>query len=72
MNEPTGSCFLCGRQRPPAASCQDWDGVIEALAVREPGRQHWERPQRVTMCKDCCIGRLEGHHCLWWGLCWRW
>jgi len=71
MKEPTGSCLLCGRQRLPITCCEDWDRIVKVVKVQKPGRQHWEGPQRIAMCKDCCIGQLEGHQCLWWDFCWR-
>ena len=63
-------CFLCGKHRNRAAWCEQWDRVGEFLQEREPGRLIWAKPERVAMCKDCCIGALEGHGCTWWGLCW--
>jgi len=69
MNDSAEMCFLCGRMR-PAARCEDWDSVAQVLEQRHSYRSLMERPQRLTMCKDCCIGALEGHRCVWWDLCW--
>jgi hypothetical protein len=64
-------CFLCSKRRDRAAWCEQWDRVAEFLQGREPGRLIWAEPKDMYMCKDCCIGALEGHRCIWWDLCWR-
>ena len=71
MNDSKQPCFLCGKQRTPAACCEDRDRVVKAIENVASANQLKQRPQRITMCKDCCIGLLEGHHCVWWDFCWR-
>jgi hypothetical protein len=67
-----GLCLLCRREaRRPTCRCERWERVEEVLAEREPGRLIWGRPRWPAVCKDCCIGALEGHRCVWWDLCWR-
>ena len=62
-------CFVCRRER-PAASCEAWERVEASFKGREPGRVMWGCPERLRVCKDCCIAALGGHRCKWWHLCW--
>jgi len=62
-------CFVCRRQQ-PVASCEVWERVKAWLKGREPRKMMWGRPQRLRVCKDCCIAALDGHGCPWWHLCW--
>ncbi len=70
MNDSAEKCHLCGRMR-PAARCEDWDSVAQVLEEQQSYQLLMGKPDRVSLCKDCCIGPLKGHHCAWWGLCWR-
>lgn len=63
-------CLLCSESRRPKASCEDWERIVAFLGQRDPARLPWRRPERVIVCKDCCIAALEGHRCPWWDLCW--
>jgi len=65
------ACFLCGKQRQRAVACSDGDRIERFLKKQCPDWQTPIPPDRVTICKDCCIGALAGHRCPWWRLCWR-
>ncbi|MBI4176332.1 MAG: hypothetical protein HY518_03945 [Candidatus Aenigmarchaeota archaeon] len=28
-------------------------------------------PKDARICKDCCIGKMNGHGCKWFGICWE-
>ena len=64
-------CFVCQGARHAVASCERWDRVEAHVRPREPGRVMWGRPERLQVCKDCCIGVLGGHRCVWWHMCWE-
>jgi len=65
-------CFVCGKGERPAASCEQWDDVVEAVRKGTPWRKlSFYKPEQVVLCKDCCISELDGHRCEWWRLCWR-
>ncbi len=64
-------CALCEKLQRPAASCER-PGAVEELLMKEASRRlPWPGYPRATVCKDCCIDALDGHHCVWWALCWR-
>lgn len=58
-----GWCFICGRVRPLAASCEEWERIERFFGERGRGRTLRERVGHVVLCKDCCIGPLAGHGC---------
>jgi len=64
-------CFLCRNVRERTAECQRREQIESLLQQGEPGRLMWPVPAAPTLCKGCCIARLAGHECEWWGLCWR-
>ena len=64
-------CYVCGKARHSTASCEQWERVEKLFAARQPGRLMWGRPRRLVACKDCCIGELDGHRCVWWRFCWQ-
>lgn len=66
-----GRCLLCQLGRETTASCEQDKKVLEVLERRQVRPLTLSRPQRVVVCKDCCIMALDGHGCLWWDLCWR-
>ena len=65
-----GHCRLCRLRRETTASCEQDKRVLEVLERRRGGPLTLSRPQRVVVCKDCCI-RTGGHGCRWWDLCWN-
>jgi len=66
-----GRCLLCRLGRETTAPCEQDKKVLEVLEGRHERPLTLSRPQRVVVCKDCCIMALGGHECLWWSLCWR-
>jgi hypothetical protein len=64
-------CTLCEKLQRPAASCERPEAVGKVLREKGSRRLPWPGHPRATVCKDCCIHALEGHHCVWWALCWR-
>ena len=69
MNGSVGPCLICCRSR-KATGCEDEERIGKALRERH-SRRHWPKPEQTVVCKDCCIGALDGHHCPWWGFCWK-
>jgi hypothetical protein len=67
----SGQCKVCGKVRPLMRKCEDRDRVIVALKRRRPERPAPCGDGQPGVCKDCCIGTLEGHRCIWWELCWE-
>ena len=53
------ACFLCARPR-RRICCEDGERVARFLEEREPTRAFSRLPRRMAVCKDCCIGALEG------------
>jgi len=65
----TQPCAMCGASGRVAAFCEQRETIWDMLWRRDltvPGEA-----RRPVLCKDCCIAELDGHHCAWWGLCWR-
>ena len=66
-----GRCLLCRQGQETTASCERDQRVLDVLERRQVMPLTLSRPQRVVVCKDCCIAALDGHRCPWWDLCWR-
>lgn len=64
-----GTCFVCERSR-RTAWCEQRRRIFKHLEEAHPLRNPWCTPRLAAVCKDCCIGGLDGHHCPWWDLCW--
>ncbi len=64
-------CTVCKKFKRPAASCERPEAVEKVLTRKASRRLRWPGHPRAAICKDCCIGALDGHHCVWWALCWR-
>lgn len=64
-------CFICDRLPQPKALCEDRERVVRYIRLVEPPEVPPIRLGNRTICKDCCIRTMDGHHCPWWNLCWR-
>jgi len=67
----SGQCIVCRKIRPLMCRCEDRGRVIVVLKRRRPERPTPCGDGQPAVCKDCCIGTLEGHRCVWWELCWE-
>ena len=67
----SGRCIICGKSRPLMRKCEDRGRVIVTLKRRRPERPTPCGDGQPSICKDCCIGALEGHRCIWWEFCWE-
>lgn len=66
-----GPCVLCRKTRLPSVFCTDREQVSRrGGAVGTVDGQPRGRGEAVV-CKECCIGVLAGHRCVWWDLCWN-
>ena len=67
----TGQCAVCRVVHQVRAECQERHRIWSHFDER---KMHWlkggARPGAMV-CKDCCIGALGGHRCIWWDLCWN-
>lgn len=68
VRDPKG-CLLCERPR-RGTRCENRDRAASFLGRRRQSRAMDGLPRPMAVCKDCCIGLLEGHRCAWWNLCW--
>lgn len=66
----SSGCFLCQRSR-TSAWCEQRFRIWDHLERNQPWRDRLQISRPAALCKDCCIGALDGHHCEWWNLCWR-
>ena len=65
-----GKCRVCGKTLLPAVFCTDRDRAFRKAVLRgslEDVPYSW--PRCPVVCKECCIGLLGGHGCVWWDLC---
>ena len=70
MNGSVERCLMCRRSR-LVSRCEDWERTVKALRELKPGQHYQPKPERAVVCKDCCIGALDGHRCPWWDFCWE-
>jgi len=69
--QDAGHCIVCGKVRSLMCGCEDKDRIIGSFKRRRPGRPAPCVDGQPGVCKDCCIGSLEGHRCRWWEFCWE-
>ena len=67
----TGQCAICRGVRQARAECQEWHRIWFYLDDRKLQCLKAGVRSGALLCKDCCIGRLDGHRCVWWDLCWN-
>ena len=66
----TDRCAICEKVQPRQVECQNVGAVRLFFHKLELyGRESSVRPDAL-LCKNCCIGLVDGHRCVCWDLCW--
>ena len=66
----SGECAVCRRGREPQCRCEAWRRIRDFLEEKHLDPLAVGVASGAWACKDCCIGKLDGHGCPWWILCW--
>ena len=66
-----GQCTMCGKVGQHQTECQNIAAIH--LFLMNLKLYDWASSVQpgALLCKDCCIGLVNGHKCPWWDLCWN-